>query len=105
MSSQDITVFCTNPKATKAKGGLNLTDIVQELKKRDLPTSGQRSVVAARLCDAIAKQKSPTKPIPVPRPKSSFKPIPAPRNPFVSIHDRDERDYLSNIKDQFKIIT
>jgi hypothetical protein len=108
MSSTDLTVFCTNPQATKAKGGLNLTDIFQELKKRGLSTNGNRSVVAARLCDDIAKHNPQAKPVPAPRPKSSLipaKPIPAPRpkNPFESIVKSE--DYVSRIEDQFKIIT
>jgi hypothetical protein len=59
--TRDLNAFCKNPEASKAKGGLNLIEIVQELGKRGLALTGSRSVAAARLCKAIkAESKADT---------------------------------------------
>ena len=60
--SRDLNTFCKNPEASKAKGGLNLNEIVQELAKRGLDWTGKRTVAAARLCNAIKNESTTVNP-------------------------------------------
>ena len=61
--SSAIEIFCATD-ATKAKGGLNVQDIKDELKKRGLPTNGSRADLRERLCASVKSSKSqkPQKP-------------------------------------------
>ena len=60
--SRDLNTFCKTPEASKAKGGLNLSEIVQELTQRGLSSTGSRKSAAARLCKAT-KVKAANPPV------------------------------------------
>jgi hypothetical protein len=60
--TRNLNAFCKNPEASKGKGGLNLSEIVQELKERGLALTGSRKSAAARLCKAT-KVKAANPPV------------------------------------------
>ena len=70
--SWDLNAFCKNPEASKAKGGLNFNEIVYELIRRGLDSTGSRKLAAARLCKAVkAKVKVKVKAVnPQAKPKT-----------------------------------
>ena len=51
--SVNIEAFCKNP-GPASKGGLNMGDIVKELKKRSLDTKGNRTELVQRLCKSLS---------------------------------------------------
>ena len=102
----DLNAFCKNPTASKSKGGLNLSEIVQELKQRGLDWTGIRSVAASRLCKAIKDESTAVNPpvtetkVKEVKVKVKVK-VKAANKPELRAKDR----YVSDHTAQFKIIS
>ncbi len=93
----NLEAFCKNP-GPASKGGLNMSDIVTELKKRGLDSKGDRSKLVKRLCSAVKKQSKVVSGSPTPKKKQRASPAPSPKTPESPVKP------MKTLKKQAKLV-
>ena len=102
--SVNIEAFCKKPGPV-SKGGLNMGDIVNELKKRNLDTKGNRTELVQRLCKSLSTGQVKESPVKE-QPKQQVKKKPVVKKqvktqPINNIKYK----YLESTQDQLTLIT